>query len=336
MQRIRRIEEALIAEYHPADEMRCPIHFCVGQEATPAALGLTLIKGDAIYSHYRSHGYFLAKGSSMQAMVAEFYGKSTGANKGMAGSMELADHGNHFHSGAIVGGAAGLAVGHAFAQKYLGEKTISIAVFGDGAMDEGVNYEAFNLAVLHDLPVLFLCENNGYAAHTPLAQRSRAQSVHSRAAAFGIDTESLLDRDPVRLQTAIAECVAGVRGQSRPLFLEIDTYRFCSHVGPEDEDWMRYRPADEVASRRAADPLLALRKSLIGAGLEADILGIDAAIEAEVRGSIAAAKSAQFPNGPWSRSIVCTGTYDPVVGELIEGAIAEFRGAQGETKLGPY
>ena len=251
MQRIRRIEETLIAEYHPADEMRCPIHFCVGQEAAPAALGLALREGDSIYSHYRSHGYFLAKGASMEAMVGEFYGKATGANKGMAGSMELADHDNHFHSGAIVGGTAGLAVGHAFAQKFLGEKTISIAVFGDGAMDEGVNYEAINLAVLYDLPVIFICENNAYAAHTPLSTRSRAPSINGRAAAFGIDTVVLNDSDPERLRKEMARLVDDVRGQSRPLFLEIETYRFCSHVGPENEDWMGYRPADEVAARLA-------------------------------------------------------------------------------------
>jgi TPP-dependent pyruvate/acetoin dehydrogenase alpha subunit len=336
MQRIRRVEEALIAEYHPADEMRCPIHFCVGQEASPAALGLTLIKGDSIYSHYRSHGYFLAKGSSMQMMVAEFYGKVTGSNKGMAGSMELADHSNHFHSGAIVGGVSGLAVGHAFAQKFLQERTLSVAVFGDGAMDEGVNYEAINLAVLHSLPVIFLCENNGYAAHTSLSSRSGARSIHGRAAAFGIDTAVLNDRDPDKLRIDIARLVEGVRKTSRPLFIEVSTYRLCSHVGPNSDEWMKYRPAEELASHFIADPLIAFRRALICSGLKNHLELIDEQIDIEINEAIAAAKIAPFPNGAWSLSITSAETYDPVVSNLLDGAVAEFLGAQNETKLGPY
>ena len=144
MLRIRRVEEALIEEYHPGNQMRCPIHFCIGQEATPAALGLLLEPGDVISTHYRSHGYYLAKGAPLDAMVAEFYGKDTGSNRGLGGSMELAHHNSNIYSGAIVGGPAGLAVGSAFAQKYTNSKSITVAVFGDGAMDEGLVYEAIN------------------------------------------------------------------------------------------------------------------------------------------------------------------------------------------------
>src|SRR5712691_2828014 len=102
---IRRVEEVLMAEYHPADEMRCPIHFCVGQEAMPAALACLVRPKDVLMSHYRSHGYYLAKGAPLEAMVCEFYGKAAGANGGVAGSMELASHEHSFYSGAIVGGS---------------------------------------------------------------------------------------------------------------------------------------------------------------------------------------------------------------------------------------
>ena len=173
MLKIRRVEELLMEEYHPADEMRCPVHFCVGQEAMPAALGLVMEPEDTLFTHYRSHGYFLAKGGSLDAMVAEFYGKDSGSNRGLAGSMELADHEAGHYSGAIVGGPMAIAVGDAFARRYRKSQGITVTVFGDGSLDEGVSYEAMNLASLYRLPMLFVCEDNGYAAHTgPATRRS--------------------------------------------------------------------------------------------------------------------------------------------------------------------
>src|SRR6476646_4915045 len=125
---IRRVEEVLMAEYHPADEMRCPMHFCVGQEAMPAALAHVLRRDDVLMSHYRSHGYYLAKGAPLDAMVAEFYGKGTGSNSGVAGSMELGSHDYNFYSGAIVAGSLFIPLGSAFAQRYRGLDDISISV----------------------------------------------------------------------------------------------------------------------------------------------------------------------------------------------------------------
>jgi TPP-dependent pyruvate/acetoin dehydrogenase alpha subunit len=336
MRLIRRAEEALIAEYHPADEMRCPIHFCVGQEAAPAALGLTLQKDDAIVSHYRSHGYYIAKGAPLAGMVAEFYGKASGANSGLGGSMELAHHESKFYSGAIVGGPAGLANGSAFAQKYLGSDAITIAVFGDGAMDEGIAYEVINLAVLRQLPVLFLCENNRYAAHTALTNRTRAPSITGRAGAFGIATESVEDSDPEVLYRRLAAVVSAVRRDRRPFFLEVGTYRYCGHVGPESDDAMGYRPAAELRQRMNADPLLFLRKLIESTNARSELQHIDAEIEAEIIDAIARAKKAGFPDYVWAQSIICANTYDPVVTELTEGPVGQFKGAQSEAKLAPY
>src|SRR6476660_1169688 len=125
MQLIRRVEERLMAEYHPADQMRCPMHFCVGQESAPAVLSQLLRPGDIMMSHYRSHGYYLGKGGSLKEMIAEFYGKATGANGGVAGSMELGSHEHNFFSGAIVGGSVGIPLGAAFAEKYANTDNIS-------------------------------------------------------------------------------------------------------------------------------------------------------------------------------------------------------------------
>jgi TPP-dependent pyruvate/acetoin dehydrogenase alpha subunit len=336
MRRIRRAEEVLIEEYHPANEMRCPIHFCVGQEAAPAALGLTLERDDVIISHYRSHGYYMAKGAPLPAMVAEFYGKATGANHGVAGSMELADHDSKIYSGAIVGGPAALAVGSAFAQKYQASRSITVAVFGDGAMDEGVGYEAINLAVLHGLPVLFLCENNHYAAHTALTDRTRAASLTARAAAFGVEIACVSDSDPEALLDVMSKVTRDVREQQKPFFLEVETYRFCGHVGPENDDVMAYRPEEEIESRKKSDPLIRLRGRIESSPQRSELARIDGDIEAEIREAIAHAKAAPFPTSHWAGSIVATGTYDPLVTTLIEGAVAQFKGAQAESKLAPY
>lgn len=336
MHRIRVVEEVLMAEYHPADEMRCPIHFCVGQEAAPATLGLQLQSEDVIACHYRSHGYYLAKGAPLDAMVAEFYGKATGANAGLGGSMELAHHASKIYSGAIVGGTAGLAVGSAFAQKYLGSDGVTIGVFGDGAMDEGLGYEAINMAVLYQVPVLFLCENNGYAAHTPLGNRAPTTSPADRARAFGIETDVIADSDPVALLGRMRHVVSQVRSQARPFFLEVLTYRFCGHVGPGKDDELSYRPKEEVAARLAADPLHALRKQ-IARRVSDDVLNrIERENEEEIAAAIKAAKAAPFPAPSLPSESVVAGTFDSVVTQFIDGAVAQFAGAQSEAKLAPY
>src|SRR5436305_4127461 len=192
---IRRAEEILMAEYHPADEMRCPMHFCVGQEAMPSALARVIRRCDILMSHYRSHGYYLAKGAPLEAMVAEFYGKKTGANLGIAGSMELASHEHNFYSGAIVGGSLYMPLGGAFAQKYRGVDDISVSVIGDGVFDEGITYEVFNLAALHHLPLLIICENNKYAAHTSLERRQAVTLLAERAKVFGLPIDKLDGND---------------------------------------------------------------------------------------------------------------------------------------------
>src|SRR5437660_11772204 len=192
---VRRIEEVLMAEYHPADEMRCPMHFCVGQEAMPAALARVIRPDDILMSHYRSHGYYLAKGAPLDAMVAEFYGKKTGANLGIAGSMELASHAHNFYSGAIVGGSLFMPFGGAFAQKYRGVGDISVSVIGDGVFDEGITYEIFNLAALYQLPFLIICENNKYAAHTSIERRQAVTELAERAQVFGLPVEKLDGND---------------------------------------------------------------------------------------------------------------------------------------------
>src|SRR5258706_1576142 len=142
MLRLRRIEESLLQEYHPADEMRCPIHFCIGQESVPAALSLLMEPEDYLFSHHRSHGYYFAKGAPLGELFAEIYGKDTGANGGHAGSQDISHHESRFYSGAILSGAVSIAVGAAYGLQLKNTRQIAISGFGEGATDEGAFWEA--------------------------------------------------------------------------------------------------------------------------------------------------------------------------------------------------
>ncbi len=333
---IRRAEEMLMAEYHPADQMRCPIHFCVGQEAMPAAIAQVLRPADVLMSHYRSHGYYLAKGAPLDAMVGEFYGKATGSNSGVAGSMELASHECSFYSGAIVGGSLLIPLGSAFAQKYRGIDDISVSVIGDGSFDEGVTYESFNLAVLHKLPLLVICENNRYAAHTPVEKRLSTPMLAERARAFGLPTEQLDGNDAELLLETLQRVIPEIRTGKGPRFLEIETYRHCAHVGPKSDDELNYRRAGELDQWKKRDPVLMLRERLAGAGGTNEIAREEAAAEAQINAAIAAAKRAEFPDFLKMISSNWSGEYAAVATRFISDTTASFEGGQSDARPGPF
>ena len=163
---IRFSQEYLIKIYHPEDKMRCPIHFCLGQEALAACSSFFLHQNDFVLSHHRSHGYYLAKKCPINDMISEFYGKKNGSNSGLAGSQELSFTKNNFYSGTILSGMFSIALGTAYSQKKNNTKNITMTIIGDGGMEEGIAYETLNLASLHSLPILFVCENNKYSVHT--------------------------------------------------------------------------------------------------------------------------------------------------------------------------
>ena len=334
---IRRVEEILKDEY-AQQQMRCPMHFCIGQEAGPAALAPLLHPEDYLVSHYRSHGYYLAKGAPLPAMIAEFFGKASGANGGTAGSMELAHEESRFFSGAIVGGPLAIAMGIAFALKYRNEPAIAVAVIGDGSLDEGVSYEALNLAALHGVPLLVICENNLYAAHTPAEKRTLSRSLIERVRPFGLPVMQLDGTDIAKLHSDLRELVDEVRSfPSGPRFVEIETYRYCGHVGPEDDNWLGYRSVDEIAAWRRRDPVVKARTDARSFGVpEQALLDLDDGIEREIASAIERAKQDSFPRYDWSLDQVWSGTYSPVVDNFASGSVAEFDSRQAETRLKPY
>lgn len=233
---IRTSQQTLINEYHPENKMRCPIHFCLGQEALAACVSFFIKKNDFILSHHRSHGYYLAKNCSLDAMVAEFYGKKNGSNSGLAGSQELSSVKNNFFSGTILSGMFAIALGTALFQKIQKKKDITVTVIGDGGMEEGICYEALNIASLKSLPILFICENNNYSIHTYIKTRSISKNYEKKVKSFDIEYIKISDYKPENIIKKVENIISNIRRKSKPIFLEFDTMRTCGHVGPEDDD----------------------------------------------------------------------------------------------------
>lgn len=294
---IRRTEEALMAEYHPADEMRCPIHFCVGQEGPPAGLCGSLRPDDYLFSHHRSHGYYLAKGGSLRGMFAEFYGKSTGSNGGKAGHQEISDHDANFYSGTILVGHLPIAAGVAWTFKKRQEDRVVAAVFGDGGADEGTTYEALNFAALKRLPLVFICENNSYSTYSAQWARQPSCNLAERASAFGIPARRIYGNDVMAVYRAARQAVIKARSGGGPTFLELITYRWCGHVGPENDDHLGYRPASELRAWQERCPIESLEAALHERGwLDATKRELyESNIATEIREAFAFAKSSPFP-----------------------------------------
>ena len=263
MQRLRICEEELEREYHPKDQMRCPVHFCSGQEAVPASLSILMKKNDYLFSHHRSHGYYLSKNAPMKKLFAEIYGKETGANSGMAGSQDISYPEEKFFSGAILAGAAAIAVGTAISlSKNTNKNNIVITGFGESATDQGIFWESLNYASLKKLPIIFICENNNYATYSPQHERQSGYSIAKKAKAFGVDSSSVFGNDIAEVFTTLKKAISNVRKKKGPYLLEAFTYRYSGHVGPFTDDYQDYRSKNEIDFWKKIDPIKILKKEL--------------------------------------------------------------------------
>ena len=276
--RIRMVEEKII-ELYPTDQIQSPVHLSIGQEAVAVGVCAQLLLKDWVFINYRGHAFYLAKGGPLPELFAELYGKRTGLSKGKAGSMHLAapKHGV-MGASAVVGSTISHAVGAALASKIRGEDRIFITVFGDGATEQGTYHESLNFASLHNLPVLFLCENNGLAVHSPLGER-QAFSLAAHAKAYGIESVLVEDGyDFVKLSAICEEILGQIKVKQRPILLEVKTCRYKEHVGPGEDFEAGYRELSEVKAWKAKDPL-ELDKRLIAKFTPAISREIDAAVE---------------------------------------------------------
>jgi TPP-dependent pyruvate/acetoin dehydrogenase alpha subunit len=254
--RIRMVEEKII-ELYPSDQIQSPVHLSIGQEAAAVGICANLNDKDWVYINYRGHAFYLAKGGPLPEFFAELMGKSGGLSKGKAGSMHLADpaHGV-IGASAVVASTISHAVGSALASKIRGEAgRIFVANFGDGAMEQGVFYESLNFAALHQLPVLFLCEDNGLAVHTSRIDR-QSFNLEKLVGAFDIPFVTIENGfDPVEVASISKQVINKVRNNSAPMFLRIQTVRYKEHVGPGEDLNVGYRSEVAVNNWKAKDPL---------------------------------------------------------------------------------
>jgi pyruvate dehydrogenase E1 component alpha subunit len=251
---IRRFEERAI-EFVRSGEIVGGIHPYIGQEAIAAGVCAALRPADLITSTHRGHGHVLAKGADPARMLAELMGRATGLNRGRGGSMHAADFGvGILGANAIVGAAGSIATGAAWAARRQGRDQVAVSFFGDGAVNEGMLLEGFNLAALWQVPVLFVCENNGYATTMPV-DSAVAGSITGRARAFGIPAFTIDGQDPEAVRSAAAAAVERARAGKGPSFLECLTYRFDAHHTFEHRARLNYRTPEQLASGRSRDPV---------------------------------------------------------------------------------
>ena len=260
---IRRFEEKIIEVYGRQD-MKSPVHLCIGQEGVAAGVCAHLGPEDYIFTTHRGHGHCLAKGMTPRELYAEFYGRKTGCCRGKGGSMHPAAPALGIPgTTAIVGGSIPLAAGAALAAQMRRDGRVSVAFFGDGASDQGAFHEAMNFAAVKKLPLLFVCENNGYATNSPLSARQPHPDIYRRAAGYGIPGVSVNGNDVLAVYQAAREAAARARGGEGPTLLECKTYRWKGHVGP-DCDWEKgCRPRQELDDWMNRCPIESWRDRLI-------------------------------------------------------------------------
>jgi pyruvate dehydrogenase E1 component alpha subunit len=294
MRRIRSFEERVAELYVRGLSAGSMLHLSIGEEAAAAGVCAALRPADSFTTHHRGHGIFLARGADPNRMMAEIAGRQDGYCAGKGGSMHIADMAlGHLGANAIVGGGIPHVVGAGISYKRLGKDAVSVAFFGDGAMQQGILYESMNMAALWALPVLFVCVNNQYGMGTRIDRATRVTDFAQRATALGLAADTV-DGEEVGAVFAAAETlVAGARA-GRPAFLSISCFRFFGH-GRMDKS--PYRTAEEEEAGRKRDPLLCARAALLDAGTSdtAALDKLDAEVAREMDAAIDFAATAAPP-----------------------------------------
>ncbi len=260
---IRRFEEKA-AEMYARGRIKGFLHLYIGQEAVGVGVISKLQQQDYIYTHYREHGQAIARGLDPKRVMAELFGKSTGASNGLGGSMHIFDVSKRFMGGyAIVGGHMPLACGTALAAKRRGEDAVVLCIIGDGSVNEGAFHESLNLAAIWKLPVLFLLENNFYGMGTQVDRVCAFPEIYKHAEAYGIRAEKADGMNVIEMQQRTEQALQLVRSGEGPFFLEATTYRFRGHSMADPEF---YRDKAEVEHWREMDPINTFSKALLAGG----------------------------------------------------------------------
>lgn len=257
---IRRFEERTLMMYSK-QKIRGFCHVYIGQEAIAAGMKTALRPEDAVVTAYRQHGTALSRGLSARACMAELFGKETGAVKGKGGSMHFFSNEHRYFGGnGIVGAQIPIGTGIGFAEKYKGTDLLSVTMFGDGAARQGALYESFNMAMKWNLPVLYICENNGYAMGTSVSRTSNVTELYKIGAAFDMPSEAVDGMHPEPVHEAILRAAEHIRAGKGPYFLEINTYRYRGH---SVSDPAKYRTKEELEHYKGIDPIIQVEKTMM-------------------------------------------------------------------------
>ncbi|MDD3024444.1 MAG: thiamine pyrophosphate-dependent dehydrogenase E1 component subunit alpha [Syntrophomonadaceae bacterium] len=298
MLEIRRVE-LKIAEHYPEDEMRTPIHLCIGQEAIAAGVCANLKTDDYVFSNHRGHGHYIAKKGSLNTMIAELYNKETGCSLGRGGSMHLVDTSvGLMGSSSIVAGGIPIATGAALASVFRNDGRVSVAFFGDGAAEEGVLFESINFAVLKKLPVIYVCENNLYAVCSPLNRRQPGQDIHKRVEGFSIPACSIDGNDVISVYQAARQAVDNARKGGGPYFIECKTYRLTDHHDRKTGIEIGYRTQEEWDEWAAKCPINNLEGILRAQNFitKQEIKGIKSTIDERIKEAFEFARTSPLPD----------------------------------------
>ena len=295
MLRIRKVEEKLI-ELWELGELRSLMHLSTGQEAVAVGVCSALTRNDSVVSTHRCHAHYLAKGGSLKKMLAELAGKEGGCCGGKGGSMHLFDPDVGMNlSVPLVGGSIPIAVGIALANKMRNKERVSVAFFGDGAVEEGVFWESLNFARTFKLPILFVCENNLYATHSHILKRQFSDSISERLMSFKMPTVTVDGNNVEEVFTTTSKMIELIKQEGGPGFIEATTYRWKEHWGP-DEDWhLGYRSKEEGNKWKARCPIRLLERKLIKLKAGVDFDKLSQVINNEIEKAVVFARQSPEP-----------------------------------------
>nr|WP_153323207.1 thiamine pyrophosphate-dependent dehydrogenase E1 component subunit alpha [Sinorhizobium meliloti] len=311
MRRIRTFEERVGELFIRGQSAGSMLHLSIGEESSAAGVCAAMKPQDTFTTHHRGHGIFLARGADPKRMMAEIGGKETGYCRGKGGSMHIADMAlGHLGANAIVGGGIPAVIGAGLSSRHLKQDSVSIAFFGDGAMQQGILYESMNMASLWSLPVLFVCINNQYGMGTRIDQATRNTAFDQRAKAFGLNGAVVDGLDVEEVQAAARWLVDEARA-GKPGFLSVEVYRFFGHARMDKSP---YREEAEELEGRKKDPVLFARNKLVSTGIEKEpaLDELDKAIAAEMDATIDfAVESKAPPLGSMFKDVYALGEPEP-------------------------
>lgn len=295
MQLQRKFEEKT-GQLYGMQKIRGFCHLYNGQEAVSSGMMTALQDNDNLITAYRDHGLALVKGISANECMAELFGKATGCTKGKGGSMHFFSKEKRFFGGhGIVGGQIGLGAGIAFAEQYQGTQNVTVCMFGDGAARQGILHETFNMAMLWNLPVIFICENNHYAMGTSVSRTSKVLDIYTLADAFQMPADTVDGMKPEEVHIAIERAAKRAREGGGPTFLEIKTYRYRGH---SMSDPAKYRTKEELEDYKKQDPIEYVKKVILekNYATEDELEATDQKIKAIVEEAVKFAEESPYPD----------------------------------------